>query len=283
MEYEIHYMKKVRKDFDIKNILLISLVISLVVFTVVTLASPILTGNFIYTLISALIISFLLNYYFLKVPNQKELALRVIFSLFFFYAIDFLIPQSVIFTKKEFSDAIIIIVAIGYIFNNVFKPKVKNIVDYYMQTKAGFNWNDFLFACAVVAPAIIIHELGHKICALLLGLTATFHAAYTWLGIGILLKLLNFGFIFFVPAYVEIQGTTLPIYSSLIAFMGPFVNLAFWIIASLILRTKKISQKAVYFWFLVKRINMFLFIFNMLPIPGFDGFKVYSGIISTIF
>ena len=32
---------------------------------------------------------------------------------------------------------------------------------------------------------------------------------------------------------------------------------------------------------LTSRINMFLFIFNMLPIPGFDGSKVFTGLIQA--
>jgi Zn-dependent protease len=29
---------------------------------------------------------------------------------------------------------------------------------------------------------------------------------------------------------------------------------------------------------LTRNINLFLFIFNMIPIPGFDGFTVFTGL-----
>jgi len=116
------------------------------------------------------------------------------------------------------------------------------------------------------------------------GLQAVFNAAYGWLGFGLLLKLLNVGFIFFVPAYVSINGIGSPLVFSTIAFAGPFMNLILWLGAAYALKQKKlVKEKYLPFVYLTKQINMFLFIFNMLPIPGFDGFKVYQGLFQLIF
>jgi len=51
--------------------------------------------------------------------------------------------------------------------------------------KLGLSWKDFKFAIIITAPAVILHELAHKFVAMAMGLTATFHAWYTGLGIGV--------------------------------------------------------------------------------------------------
>jgi Zn-dependent protease len=179
-----------------------------------------------------------------------------------------------IFSLRELIDIIAMTLILGFIFKDLFK-----------RTNIGVQKGAFVFACLVTAPAIILHELGHKFVALFFGLQATFTAAYTWLGIGVLLKLLGTGLIFFVPAYVRISGTNgiLPLDYSVIAFAGPAVNLILFGVSWLVLRKKKLKKQNYLFWYITKQINLFLFIFNMLPIPMFDGFKVYQGIWQTIF
>ncbi len=180
----------------------------------------------------------------------------------------------------EIIDMLIMSAAVGYIFMDIFKKPMDSYepLRYYK----GFNWNNFLFALMVVAPAIILHELSHKVVALSFGMQATFQAAYFFLGIGLLMKLLNFGFIFFVPAYVSIMGHGTPLEFSIIAFAGPAMNLAIWLFALYILKNVKIKNKYLPFIYLTKQVNMFLFIFNMIPIPGFDGFKFFSGLMQLI-
>lgn len=189
-------------------------------------------------------------------------------------------------TFLEVLDIFIMTAAIGYIFHDVFRMRPRDVVSHYLQRAKGFVWNDFWFACSVVAPAILLHELGHKVAAILSGLTATFHAAYGWLVFGIVLKLVGFGFIFFVPAFVSISGGATPLQYSLVAFAGPFVNLVLWLASFLALKYAselRLSIRARYYFQLSKQINIFLFIFNILPIPGFDGLKVFQGLFSLIF
>ena len=205
------------------------------------------------------------------------------------------------FSFSELVDVVVMCLALGFIFKDFFRVHAFNarsvqhkhdpLAQYNGQKKLGkfgakLDFSGFKFAILVTAPAIILHELGHKVVALAYGMQATFHAAYGWLGIGILLKLMNFGFIFFVPAYVSISGRVSPLEHSLIAFAGPAVNLSLFLICLGILKNKdvmKICGKKYKRWIpaivLTKRINMFLFIFNMLPIPMFDGFKVYEGLV----
>src|SRR5574341_414940 len=178
-----------------------------------------------------------------------------------------------IFTLRELFDVLIMTLAVGYIFMDLFRRQ-----------PIGFDKNAFFFACLVTAPALIVHELAHKFFALGFGLEATFHAAYFWLILGIVLKMMRFGFIFFVPAYVSIgNGAVPPLESALIAFAGPALNLVLFIVAWALLKQKRMKRNTFIFLQVTKQINLFLFIFNMLPIPFFDGMKVYQGLFKGFF
>ncbi len=178
-----------------------------------------------------------------------------------------------IFTFRELLDIIIMTVAVGYIFMDLFR-----------QHPMGFDKKAFKFACMVTAPALIVHELAHKFTALAFGMSATFHAAYVWLLIGVVLKLMRTGFIFFVPAYVSIGGAAVqaaPL--ALTAGAGPFLNFVLFVISWALLKRKKMKKDTFIFLQVTKQINLFLFIFNMLPIPLFDGWKFYAGLYQLFF
>lgn len=183
-----------------------------------------------------------------------------------------------IFTIRELLDLVIMTGAVGYIFLDIFKMPRGEHYDPLQQSPR--KWDDFIFACCITAPAIILHEMAHKFVGLFYGLQATFHAAYTWLGFGIVLKLLNTGIIFFVPGYVSLTpGGPLP--TALTAFAGPFLNLILFLAASALLKSrKKFSHKVMAGLILTKKINLFLFFFNMVPFGFFDGAKVFGGLIN---
>lgn len=187
-----------------------------------------------------------------------------------------------IFSLNEIFDIISMTIIVGYIFKDAFKAPKTEYEPLHHYQKA-YNWDDYKFAIYAVAPAIIFHEFGHKFLALAFGLSATFKAAYFFLGLGLVLKLLNFPFIFFVPAYISILGQATPLQLSLTSFAGPAVNLILWLGSWLFLKYGKVKRKHIFLLGLTSKINMFLFIFNMLPIPGFDGFKVYSGLFEMLF
>jgi Zn-dependent protease len=116
-------------------------------------------------------------------------------------------------------------------------------------------------------------------------LDAVFYAFYRstftlMLGIfAVISKLTGFGFMFFVPGYVGISGNGTHLQFALTAFAGPFLNLVLWLLPWYMLKYTKYRKKHYLLLMLTQRINMFLFIFNMLPIPGFDGYKVFTGLI----
>ena len=147
----------------------------------------------------------------------------------------------------------------------------------------GFDWKAFRLSCIVAAPAVVFHELGHKFAALAFGLKATLHADYMWLLIGSAMKMLNTGLIFFVPGYVSISGVQSPLVSAATAFAGPAVNLVLWAGSRLAIKfVPSMKLGTLRILALTSKINGFLFVFNMLPIFYFDGYKVFAGIISWL-
>jgi len=189
----------------------------------------------------------------------------------------------VLVSPKEVLDLIIMTVAVGIIFMPARQAGIIDADVLDVHTKSD-EWKQRLwFSILIAAPGIILHELGHKFVAIGFGLEAVFHAAYTWLGIGLVLKFMNAGFVFLVPGYVSIQGLSSPIQHLLIAFAGPGINGLLYLIAHYILRTKKkMKTNEFLFWTVTKRINGFLFIFNMLPIPGFDGWSFWRSLLILI-
>ncbi|MBW2977677.1 hypothetical protein KY331_02425 [Candidatus Woesearchaeota archaeon] len=192
-----------------------------------------------------------------------------------------------ILSGKEIFDIIAMSLIVGYIFSDVLKRFVYRAPESYdpLAAKPGFNWGSLKFAALATAPAIILHEFAHKFVAIGFGLEATFNAAYFWLFLGLMMKLMGTGFIFFVPAYVSISGAgaVSPLSYSIVAFAGPAMNGIIWLITTLMLKKNMVSKKYLSLVHITKKINMFLFIFNMLPIPGFDGSKVFSGLLQSIF
>lgn len=167
---------------------------------------------------------------------------------------------------KEIFDMLIMSLFVGFIFRDTFSKQIKK-----------FDWNSIKFAIMVTAPGLILHELAHKFVAMGFGMQATFNAAYFWLIFGLVMKLVNFGFVVFVPAYVSIIGNGTNLQFALVALAGPLTNLAIWLIISILFKYKKLKQTKLII--LTKEINKFLFIFNMIPIPGFDGFQFLRNMI----
>lgn len=188
------------------------------------------------------------------------------------------------FTLLEILYILITVIVIGYIFSAMFRHETKNqdiLARYTSFTK--FNWEDIKFGVLIAAPGIIFHELAHKFTAMFLGLNAYYEIYPTGLIIGIILRLLNSGFLILAPGYVVISNAT-QLQSILTAFAGPFTNLLLFIISLLILKyTKNLKPKTALILAATKQINMWLFIFNMIPVPPLDGSKVILPLLSMLF
>ncbi len=194
-----------------------------------------------------------------------------------------------ILSVQELIDMVIMTLFVGFIFKDNFalganNPKYSDPLEYYTKrTRKTDFFDGFWFAIIATVPAILFHELSHKFVALSFNMTAVFHAAYTWLGVGLVLKLLNFGFIFFVPAFISVSGIGSPLQYAAVAFAGPFMNLLLYLITVLLSKQKIVNKKYLPILVLSKKINLFLFIFNMLPIPGFDGYSVFYNLFKVFF
>jgi Zn-dependent protease len=189
------------------------------------------------------------------------------------------------FALWEITQILITIVAIGFIFSGFIK-KPQTHKDYFEQMFGGnrwskfLNWGNFKFSTAVVAPAIILHELGHKFAGIALGYPSYYEMSSFGLSLGVFLRLIGSRFLLFLPGYVVIPGAT-DIHLAAIAFAGPAVNLILLAVSWAMLESGKFRKYSRYLW-ISKQINLWLFIFNMLPIPPLDGSKVVIGLMAIL-
>jgi len=204
------------------------------------------------------------------------------------------------FNLSELIDIILMTFAVGFIFKDIIPKNVLHQmnsrqvavaydpIEYYQNRTTGITkylgtWQEWKWAMISVAPGIILHEFGHKFVALGFGLHATFTADYTFLALGIILKLVNFPFLLIVPAYIAISGAPTYLQSALISFAGPAVNGLIWLICKYAINPKKLSRNGQIVLMVTQKLNGFMFIFNMLPIPGFDGLQVYLNLFHIFF
>ena len=184
-----------------------------------------------------------------------------------------------LFSFAEIFDIIVMTIIVGYIFSGAFRKPIEHDYDPLAYFKKQGSWENFKYAVILTAPAIILHELAHKFVAMSFGLRAVYYAFYhnsTTLGLGVfavLAKMMNFGFFILVPGFVATSGA-IPLQQVFISLAGPLTNLVIWALCRLMLQHGLLSkyQSTVA---MTAKINLFLFIFNMLPIPGFDGFNFF--------
>lgn len=179
------------------------------------------------------------------------------------------------FTLIEVVELVITVFALGYIFSG-FIQKPMHPIKMLLKNRF-FDWEDVKYSALVVAPAVILHELGHKFIGLALGYEAIFHASYVGLAIGAFLRIIGSPFLFFIPGWVSIPGAATASFDfAVIALAGPAVNLILYFISWGLLVSNKYPKFNTAFY-LSKQINLLLFAFNMIPFSIFDGAKILSG------
>ncbi|MFQ5552147.1 MAG: site-2 protease family protein [Thermoplasmata archaeon] len=138
-----------------------------------------------------------------------------------------------------------------------------------------------ILAAVAVPTAFLLHELGHKVVAQRYGLIAEFRA---W-PFGLLFALFTalLGFLFAAPGAVVIGGVADHRSYGRISAAGPVVNLViggvftFFFFLLLLAGFDLPIVGAVSLFSLIRIVafvNLFLGVFNMLPIPPLDGSKV---------
>lgn len=187
-----------------------------------------------------------------------------------------------LFSINELIDLVIMVVAVGFIFSKIFK-KEQIAYDPLEQLRKKSVWfDDLWYGIIIAAPAIVLHELAHKFVAMGFGATATLQAPVILYLIAIAMVLSKFPIIFLVGGYVSIIGQLSPVQLALVSVAGPLTNCAIWGVSRIIVKNnvmKKYTREIV----LVGKLNFFLFVFNMIPIPMFDGFGFFYNILRVIF
>ncbi len=182
-----------------------------------------------------------------------------------------------IITVLELIHLVIMVVGIGYIFKDMVKP-IAQSHDPIAVIEKSMSLSNLKWGIIAVAPGVVAHEAAHKFLAMGFGMQATFQSSPIWLAAGIIMKVLQLPFIFFIPGYVTITGTGTPLEFALVAFAGPLMHLFFYFGARYAL-AKRMWPKYTNILVVTRYVNGFLFIFNMLPFPPFDGFHVYTNLI----
>lgn len=134
------------------------------------------------------------------------------------------------------------------------------------------NYSMMLAYLLATITAFVFHELSHRFVARSKGVFAVYRAWYLGLLISLVIAIASRGTIVFIaPGAVEIY---MPIYvpsiESSIAVAGPVTNA---VISLMCIPLLSIPGASVYAH-VIGYVNSFLALFNLLPIPPLDGYKV---------
>lgn len=176
------------------------------------------------------------------------------------------------FTLAEIRDLAISTLVLGFLFSTVLK--------YFQVTTSSSIIINFLVSTAIVAPALIFHELAHKFVAQKYDCKAN----YVLWPIGVIFSVfmtLISGFVFATLGAVMIATT----YSTRlgyryvgltneeigkISWSGPMVNIALAIIGYILAPFNPSAFNVLV------QINLIIALFNMIPFPPLDGSKIFG-------
>ena len=179
--------------------------------------------------------------------------------------------MKITFTAKEIKEIIIATVVLSLAF--AIADSRESIL------KASLLENSFVISLIAVGIGFIAHELiGHKITAQ----RYNYHAEFRAWKIGLVVALLfSFGgFVFaapgavFIAARPDLWGEAKPIPRKkygIISLAGPAVNVIFALVFYAIG-----TMSPLVLWKMATSINIWLALFNMIPIPPLDGSKVFA-------
>ncbi len=173
-----------------------------------------------------------------------------------------------LFSQKEVRDILIAWAALALAFTIAYSGGVlagSSVIGHNLPTL-------FVISFVAVGSGFVLHELMHKFTAERYGYWAEFRM---WvMGIVLALVTSTLGFIFAAPGATYIQGNNVtPRQNGIISLAGPATNI---VIAALFLVVASVGTGIVYdIGAIGFPVNIFLALFNLLPIMPLDGAKVW--------
>ncbi len=178
-------------------------------------------------------------------------------------------PGAPVFSGTEVRDIVLAWLALGVAFTIAISSRAFGTA----------TFNDlatvFVTALVTVGSGFVLHELSHKFTAERYGFWAEFRV---W-PLGLLLALVTafIGFIFAAPGATYISGTNISqSENGKISIAGPLTNVA----VAVAFLPLVLFPGIPFFWVQLGSegvsINIFLALFNLLPVPPLDGAKVFA-------
>ncbi len=166
------------------------------------------------------------------------------------------------FSGREVVQMLIAVAALSFAFFMIMIP-----------TNASAYELEFFAAVSLVAvlTGFLMHEMAHKFVAQRYGAWAEFRIFPLGLIMAIMFSFL--GFVFAAPGAVYINGRLTRQQNGLVSLVGPGLNLGLGAAMMFIGVALPVTDLALAIY-LIGRINIFLALFNLLPIPPLDGYKV---------
>ncbi len=180
-----------------------------------------------------------------------------------------------VFSGIEIRDIVISWIALGVAFSFALAQGGLNVIQ--LASTGQFSASDAATLVSIslvtVGPGFVFHELSHKFVAQRYGYWAEFRMWPMGLVLALVTSLI--GFIFAAPGATYISGTNITKEENgVISVAGPMMNVA---IAALFTPLLLLSGGSLLYLvgYIGVRINVFLALFNMLPIGPLDGSKVF--------
>jgi len=178
------------------------------------------------------------------------------------------------FSKIELRHILIAVLVLSLAFTILRLRMFWHPEDVYMQV--------FAVCVVVVVFSFLIHELGHKFVAQRYGAWSEFRAY----PMGLLMAMVSalIGFLFAAPGAVYVHGNITHVENGKISLAGPATN---FIVAGIVIAVLLVVDiYSMPFWigftmFQLAYLNAFLGLFNLIPIPPFDGSKIVKWSINS--